>query len=57
MKGKKIYEYHFKVGDIIVYEGWTEDLKRREQEHQQKYPEGHIVLLDWKNRQEVENGS
>ena len=30
------YKYHFKVGNKIVHTGITVDLKRREQEHQQR---------------------
>ena len=31
------YKYHFKVGNKIVHTGITIDLKRREQEHQQRH--------------------
>ena len=36
------YKYQFKVGNKIVHGGITNDLERREQEHQQKWPSGHI---------------
>ena len=36
------YKYVFKVGNKIVHGGKTDDLERREQEHQQEYPKGHI---------------
>lgn len=36
------YKYHLKVGNRIVHSGITNDLERREQEHKQKYPNGHI---------------
>ena len=39
------YKYHFKVGNKIVHGGITTDLKRREQEHQVKWPTGHIVQV------------
>lgn len=42
---RKIYKYQFKVGRKIVHGGITVDLERREQEHKQKWPEGHIVKV------------
>jgi predicted GIY-YIG superfamily endonuclease len=36
------YKYHFKVGNKIVHGGITTDLERREKEHHQENPEGHI---------------
>ena len=37
------YKYHFKKGNRIVHTGITNDLDRREQEHQQDFGEsGHI---------------
>lgn len=41
---RKFYKYQFKVGNKIVHGGMTEDLQRREQEHQQKrgWGGGHI---------------
>ena len=36
------YKYYFKVGNRIVHGGMTNDLERREQEHQQVWPSGHI---------------
>ena len=38
------YKYHFKRGNKIVHTGITNDLKRREQEHQQEpgWGKGHI---------------
>ena len=41
-KPRNIFKYHFKIGNKIVHKGITNDLDRRETEHQQKYPEGHI---------------
>ena len=35
-------KYVFKVGNKIVHGGITTDLERREQEHKQRWPEGHI---------------
>lgn len=41
-KPRNTYKYDFKVGNKIVHRGITKDLDRREQEHQQKWPKGHI---------------
>ncbi len=41
-KTRNFYKYQFLVVNKIVHEGITEDLKRREQEHQQEWPKGHI---------------
>ena len=55
------YKYHFKVGNKIVHTGITDDLERREGEHQAKWPDGHISqqgnavtresALNWENEQ------
>lgn len=40
---RKTYKYHFKQGKKIVHTGITDDLDRRENEHQQTFGEsGHI---------------
>jgi len=36
------YKYQFKVGNKIKHGGITIDLQRREQEHKQTWPDGHI---------------
>jgi predicted GIY-YIG superfamily endonuclease len=41
-KKRDTFKYHFKIGNKIVHSGITNDLERREQEHQQKWPGGHI---------------
>lgn len=41
-KSRNTYKYQFKVGNKIVHEGITDDMERREQEHKQKWPKGHI---------------
>lgn len=41
-KPRDIYKYQFKIGNKIVHGGITSDLARREIEHQQKWPNGHI---------------
>ncbi len=39
---RNINKYQFKVGKKIFHKVITDDLERREQEHQQKWPKGHI---------------
>ena len=40
---RKTYKYHFKIGRKTVHTGITNDLDRREQEHQRTFGEdGHI---------------
>ncbi len=41
-KPRNTYKYHYKIGNKIVHGGITNDLERRELEHQQKWPDGHI---------------
>ena len=38
-------KYHFKVGNKVVHRGITNDLDRREGEHQQNCSNGHIVKI------------
>jgi predicted GIY-YIG superfamily endonuclease len=35
-------KYDFKVGNKIVHSGITQDIERREVEHQRRWPNGHI---------------
>ncbi len=41
-KKRDTYKYQFKVGNKIVHGGITNDLERREAEHKQEWPKGHI---------------
>ena len=41
-KPRDTYKYYFKKGNRIVHGGITDDLERREQEHKQRWPNGHI---------------
>lgn len=60
-KTRDTYKYDFKVGNKIVHSGITDDLDRREQEHQEKWPRGHIKQVgrrttegaarEWENKQ------
>lgn len=47
------YKYHFKIGNKIVHGGITNDLDRREQEHQQKWPSGHIKQVGNRTTEEA----
>jgi len=59
---RNTYKYHFKVGKKRVHGGITNDLERREQEHQQKWSNGHILQIGRKTTKnaaeqwEAENG-
>lgn len=44
-KPRDTYKYYFKDGHKIVHGGITNDLERREQEHQQEWPKGHIFQV------------
>lgn len=52
-KQRDTYKYVFKVGNKIVYGGITNDLDRREQEHKQKWPGGHIVKVGRRTTEEA----
>ena len=41
-KPRDTYKYRFKVGNKVVHCGITKDLQRREAEHREKWPKGHI---------------
>lgn len=41
-KSRDTYKYVFKVGNKIKHGGISDNLERREQEHQKKWPNGHI---------------
>jgi hypothetical protein len=45
MTDRKWHKYDFKVGHKIVHSGITKDLERREGEHHQRWPSGHIVKV------------
>ena len=44
-KKRDTFTYDFKVGNKIAHSGITNDLDRREAEHQQRWPAGHIVKV------------
>ena len=63
MAERDTYKYQFKVGNKVVHKGKTTNLERREGEHQQKWPKGHIKQVghavtdksatDWEKEQGV----
>ena len=52
-KLRDTYKYYFKDGRKIVHGGITNDLDRREQEHQQKWSQGHIVQVGRRTTEEA----
>ncbi|MGI9411686.1 MAG: hypothetical protein ACR2OV_16540 [Hyphomicrobiaceae bacterium] len=54
MAGKRdTYKYQFRDGRKIVHGGITNDLERREAEHQQKHPNGRISQVGRKTTEEA----
>ncbi|MBU0768998.1 MAG: hypothetical protein KJ687_07900 [Proteobacteria bacterium] len=51
-KPRDTYKYHYKIGNKIVHSGITNDLERREDEHQQKWPNGHIKQVGIKSTED-----
>ena len=51
-KPRDYHKYHYKIGNKIVHGGITNDLERREQEHKQKWPSGHIKQVGRKTTEE-----
>jgi predicted GIY-YIG superfamily endonuclease len=47
------YKYQLKEGNKVVHRGITEDLERREKEHQQKRPSGHIKQVGRRTTEEA----
>lgn len=47
------YKYYFKEGNKIVHGGITNDLDRRDQEHKQKWPNGHIYQVGRRTTEEA----
>ena len=52
-KHRNTYKYDFKVGNKIVHSGITNDLERREQEHQQRWRNGHIKQIGNKTTEDA----
>lgn len=52
-KTRDTYKYQFKQGNKVVHGGITNDLERREVEHQQKYGKGHIKQVGRRTTEEA----
>ena len=52
-KPRDTFKYQFKVGNKIVHGGITNDLERREVEHQEKWPGGHIKKVGVKTTEDA----
>lgn len=52
-KNRDTYKYQFKDGNKILHGGITNDLERREAEHQQKWPGGHIKQVGRRTTEEA----
>lgn len=53
MANRDTYKYQFKIGNRIVH-GWiTNDLERREIEHQEKWSNGHIRQIGRKTTEDA----
>ena len=53
MSNRNIYKYLYKIGNKTVHGGITDDLDRREKEHQQKWPTGHIKQVGNRTTEEA----
>ena len=52
-KTRDTYKYHLKQGRKIVHTGITNDLERREQEHQKQHPGSNIYQVGRKTNREA----
>ena len=52
-KKRDTFKYQFKKGNKILHGGITDDLERREAEHQQRWPDGHIKQIGRKTTEEA----
>lgn len=53
LNSRDTYKYYFKIGNKIVHSGITNDLERREKEHQQKWSKGHILQVGRRTTEEA----
>ncbi len=44
-KPRDTYKYYLKIKNKIVHGGITDNIERREQEHKQKWADGHIFQV------------
>lgn len=47
------HKYHLKQGKKVVHRGITNDLERREVEHQEQFPGSHIELVGRKTTRDA----
>ncbi|HUS71403.1 MAG TPA: hypothetical protein VM075_11600 [Anaerolineae bacterium] len=52
-KPRTWYKYQFRVGNKVVHRGITEDLNRRAAEHEQRWPDGHVVQIGRRTAEEA----
>ena len=52
-KPRNTHKYKFKIGNKVVHGGITKDLERRDLEHKQTWPKGHIVQVGRKTTEEA----
>ena len=52
-KKRDTYKYYYKIGNKILHGGITNDLERREQEHQEKWSKGHITQVGRKTTEDA----
>jgi len=52
-QNRDTYKYQMKIGNKIVHRGITNDLDRREGEHQQTWPKGHITQVGRRTTEEA----
>ena len=52
-KPRDTYKYQQKIGNKVVHGGITNDLERRDQEHQQRWPDSHIKQVGRKSTEEA----
>lgn len=52
MADRDTYKYHFIRDRKVVHRGITDDLKRREQEHERTYRGGHIKQIGVRTTEE-----
>ena len=53
MTNRNTYKYQQKIGNKVIHGGITNDLERREQEHQQKWPNSHIKQIGRRTTEEA----
>ena len=55
-KPRDIYKYHLIKDRKVVHRGITDDLKRREREHQEEFPSSHVKPIGRRTTREAALG-